>query len=76
MRRAARPGRPIRPQVPDVAVRRREQHPPNAPTAAASVGVASPNTIEPSTATIRMASGKNDVSSILKISSRSQVQIA
>src|SRR5512143_3163610 len=47
-------------------------NPPNPPTAAASEGVARPNTIEPSTARIISASGKNDVSSILKISSRSQ----
>ncbi len=50
--------------------------PPSAPTAAASVGVARPNTIEPSTARIRIASGKNDASSILKISSRTKFQIA
>ena len=47
--------------------------PPNAPTAAASAGVARPNTIEPSTARISSASGKNEVSSILNTSSRSQV---
>src|SRR3954463_5382394 len=46
--------------------------PPSAPTAAASVGVASPKTMEPSTAMISTASGKNDASSILKISSRCQ----
>src|SRR6185369_17005306 len=46
--------------------------PPNAPTAAASVGVANPKTMEPSTATISTARGKNDASSILKISSRCQ----
>ena len=39
---------------------------------AASVGVARPNTIEPSTARIRTASGKNDASSILKTSSRAR----
>ncbi len=49
--------------------------PPNDPTAAASVGVASPNTIEPSTARIITASGKNDDSSILKISRRGKVKI-
>src|SRR5580765_2432754 len=48
--------------------------PPNAPTAAASVGVESPNTIEPSTIRISSASGKNDASSILNTSSRSQDQ--
>src|SRR3954469_3944864 len=47
--------------------------PPNAPTAAASVGVDSPNTIEPSTIRIRMASGKKDPSSILNTSRRSQL---
>src|SRR6267142_568367 len=47
--------------------------PPKAPTAAASVGVDSPNTIEPSTIRISSASGKNEPSSILKTSSRSQV---
>ena len=50
--------------------------PPNAPTAAASVGVARPNTIEPSTAMIRIASGKNEASRNLKTSSRSQVHNA
>src|SRR4051812_23426966 len=50
--------------------------PPNAPTAAASVGVARPNTIDPSTASISSARGKNDVSSILKISWRSHVHSA
>src|SRR5882672_3013847 len=48
--------------------------PPNAPTAAASVGVERPNTIEPSTIRISSASGKNDASSILNTSSRSQDQ--
>ena len=48
--------------------------PPNAPTAAASAGVAKPNTIEPSTASISIASGKNDASSILKTWKRSHVQ--
>ena len=48
------------------------QEPPKAPTAAASVGVARPKTIEPSTAMIITASGKNDASSILKISRRCQ----
>jgi len=38
--------------------------PPSAPTAAASVGVASPSTIDPSTAMIMIASGKNELSSI------------
>src|SRR5436190_20632916 len=46
--------------------------PPNAPTAAASVGVESPNTIEPRTIRISSASGKNDESSILNTSCRSQ----
>ncbi len=50
--------------------------PPIEPTAAASVGVARPNTIVPSTATIRNASGKNDASSILKTSSRAKVSSA
>ena len=50
--------------------------PPNEPTAAASVGVARPNTIVPSTARISTASGKNDASSILKISKRTNVKIA
>ena len=44
--------------------------PPNAPTAAASVGVARPNTMEPKTARIRISKGKKLDSSILKISSR------
>ena len=47
-------------------------NPPSAPTAAASVGVAKPNTMEPSTAMIMTASGKNEANSILKISSRCQ----
>ena len=51
-------------------------NPPNAPTAAASVGVANPNTIEPSTARISIASGKNEASSNLKTSSRSQFHSA
>ena len=38
---------------------------PNAPTAAASVGVATPNRMLPSTEAIKMASGKNEVASIL-----------
>ena len=46
---------------------------PSAPTAAASVGVARPKTIEPSTAMIMTANGKNDASSILKISRRCQL---
>ena len=37
---------------------------PSAPTAAASVGVATPNMMAPSTARISSASGKNDFSSI------------
>ena len=45
------------------------------PIAAASVGVARPKTMVPSTARISIASGKNDVSSILKISSRVSVKI-
>ena len=60
----------------DQRVDRRQQKPPNAPTAAASVGVASPNTIEPSTARISNASGKNDANSILKICKRSNVPAA
>src|SRR5258706_12420288 len=48
--------------------------PPTAPTAAASVGVESPKTIEPSTIRISSASGKNDASSILNTSRRSQDQ--
>src|SRR5258706_15899029 len=48
--------------------------PPTAPTAAASVGVESPKTIEPSTIRISNASGKNDASSILNTSRRSQDQ--
>ncbi len=41
--------------------------PPKAPTAAASVGVASPNRIAPSTDRIRIASGKNACSSMIVI---------
>src|SRR4026209_1044246 len=47
--------------------------PPKAPTAAASVGVDRPKTIEPSTMRINTASGKNEPSSILNTSSRSQL---
>src|SRR5260221_5494541 len=49
-------------------------HPPNAPTAAASVGFEGRNTIDPSTIRISSASGKNDASSILNTSSRSHDQ--
>ena len=49
-------------------------NPPKPPTAAASEGVASPNTIDPSTARISNASGKNEASSSLNTSSRSQFQ--
>jgi len=44
-------------------------------TGPGSAGVARPNTMEPSTARISSASGKNEVSSNLKTSSRSQFQI-
>ncbi len=42
--------------------------------AAASVGVAQPKMIVPSTARMRAESGKNEPSSILKIWSRSKVK--
>ena len=42
--------------------------------AAASVGVAKPNTMVPSTAKIIMASGKNEPSNILKISRRAKLK--
>ena len=42
--------------------------------AAASVGVASPKTMVPSTAMIITASGKKEPSSILKISSRAKLK--
>ena len=42
--------------------------------AAASVGVARPKTMEPSTARISTSSGKNEPSSILKISSRAKLR--
>ena len=48
--------------------------PPNAPIAAASVGVASPNTMLPRTARIMNASGNKEPSSILKISSRAKLK--
>jgi hypothetical protein len=44
--------------------------------AAASVGVARPKTMVPSTARIIIASGKNDPSSILKISRRAKLKYA
>src|SRR5882672_11023049 len=47
--------------------------PPKAPTAAASVGVERPNTIEPSTARMSTAKGKNDASRNLNTSRRSQL---
>ena len=50
--------------------------PPKAPTAAASVGVARPNTMEPSTARISTSSGKKLDSSILKTSSRAWLRMA
>ncbi|KAG0753083.1 hypothetical protein G6F22_021606 [Rhizopus arrhizus] len=50
--------------------------PPIAPMAAASLGVARPNAIDPSTAAIMTASGKNDDISILKISSLAHVSAA
>ena len=49
--------------------------PPKDPIAAASVGVASPTTMVPSTPRMIRASGKNDPRSILKISSRSKVKM-
>jgi hypothetical protein len=49
--------------------------PPNEPTAAASVGVANPNTIVPSTARMSTASGKNDARSILKICRWAKVNV-
>ena len=49
--------------------------PPSEPTAAASVGVASPNKIVPSTARIMTDSGKNDVSNILKTSSLTKFSV-
>ena len=60
--------------VADEAIDRRQHESAEPPTAAASEGVASPNTIEPSTARISRASGKNELSSILNTSSRSQFQ--
>ncbi|MNV58990.1 hypothetical protein D3C71_1513890 [compost metagenome] len=50
--------------------------PPMAPMAAASLGVARPKTMEPSTAAIITAKGKNEPISILKISSRAHVSTA
>ncbi len=46
-----------------------------APTAAASVGVAKPKTIEPKTNRINTASGKKDPNNILKISSLTHVSM-
>ncbi len=46
--------------VADEAIIAANMAPPKAPTAAASEGVESPNTIEPSTARISRASGKNE----------------
>ena len=48
---------------------------PAAPSAAASVGVAQPKMIDPSTARMSAVSGKNEVSSIFRISSRSKVKM-
>ena len=50
--------------------------PPIAPMAAASLGVARPKAIDPSTAAIITASGKKEAISILKISMRAHVSMA
>jgi hypothetical protein len=49
--------------------------PPAEPSAAASVGVANPKTMLPSTARIISASGKKDPSSILNTSRRTKVKM-